>query len=81
MQIAMDGSRRYTEFPDTLYSQVLMNAYWENDTTLHVISRWVETCSRQERIFRFFDNQAEIETTGNMFLGIKEDVVTAFREG
>lgn len=81
MQIAMDGSRRYTEFPDTLCSQALMNAYWENDTTLHVITRWVETCSRQERIFRFFDNQAEIETTGNMFLGIKEDVVTAVREG
>ncbi|MCI8638626.1 MAG: serine hydrolase [Coprococcus sp.] len=80
VNIAMDGSRRYAEFEDTLNSQALMNAYWEGENELHVVTRWIETCSRQERIFRFQDGKVEMETKGNLFLGGPEPIVTALMQ-
>ncbi len=80
VKIAMDGSRRYVEFENTLNSQALMNAYWEGEKELHMVTRWIETCSRQEKIFRFQNSKVEVETRGNMFLGETEPIVTALMQ-
>lgn len=77
LNIATDGSQRFNVFEGALVSQALMSAYWEKENELHIISRWIESCSRQERIFRFTDDHVEIETLGNVFLGSKEPIVLA----
>ena len=68
-----------TFFEGLVYSQALMNAFWENENELHVITRWVEGCSRQERVFKFVGEDAatvEIVTRGSTFVeGESEPVI------
>lgn len=79
LHIAMDGTRRFNLFEGLVYSQALMNAFWENENELHVITRWVEGCSRQERVFKFVGEDAatvEIVTRGSTFVeGESEPVI------
>ena len=62
-----DGTMGY--FQGTV-TQVLASGAWIRDDQLEVVTRWVETCSEQKRIFTFTENALEITTEESMLFGM-----------
>ncbi|MCH4207590.1 MAG: beta-lactamase family protein [Solobacterium sp.] len=59
---AMDGTRRFNhlQFSGSPISQLYLNAYWQDDTTLSVAVRWIETCFEKEFKFAFAEDGKSI---------------------
>ena len=70
LEIAMDGTRRYNRLSQGTVTQVLASGAWIRDDQLEVVTRWVETCSEQKRIFTFTENALEITTEESMLFGM-----------
>lgn len=63
--IPTDGSRLLNRLPEYYKSLVYTSAYWQDEHTLAVRFRWIETVFEKELFFHFEDNRCLVKTVSN----------------